>query len=249
MLRSHQYFYVLLAALLLLTSCQNQTPQTSDQAAEEEIVEEVTSEEVAAVCIWDGTSLRSIPKVKGRYLSGISLGEQVTWMGIARTDTSTSRKVEYLKIRLSDGTEGWASSSGIIRDASAGAVVQKTYVYLRPDLLTVTEKYFEPMEMVAISKEQEGWLEVVGSQRKKKGWIRNDGGVSVEKADVAVAILASKAFEISNDSERRNKLKSLIENPQFENSVFISALRTMLSPEPTLRELEMEDIGNGESTY
>lgn len=248
MLRSRHFFYVLLAALLLLTACQNQTPQTTNEPSEE-VVEEVASEEVTAVCIWDGTSLRSIPKVKGRYISGISLGEQVTWMGIARTDTSTSRKVEYLKIRLSDGTEGWASSSGIIRDASAGAVVQKTYVYLRPDLLTVTEKYFEPMEMVAISKEQEGWLEVVGSQRKKKGWIRNDGGVSVEKADVAVAILASKAFEISNDSERRNKLKSLIENPQFENSVFISALRTMLSPEPTLRELEMEDIRNGESTY
>ncbi|MGH1366660.1 MAG: hypothetical protein ACRBF0_24080 [Calditrichia bacterium] len=248
MIRSIYFLSTLLFLALLFAGCQQQSAENKSEAAPEEVVEEIASEEVDGVCIWDGTSLRAIPSQKGRYISGISLGEKVTWMGLTKTDSSKSRKVDYLKVRLSDGTEGWASSSGIVREAHAGAIVHKIYVYRRPDLLTVTDTYFDPMEMVAISKNQEGWLEVVGPQRKKRGWIRDDGGVSIDKADVAVAILASKAFQLSGERERNTKLKSIIENPQFENSVFISALRNMLSPEPTFEEMEMEDA-NGENTY
>ena len=195
---------------------------------------------VETICIWDQAVLRSIPsREKGKFLASISLGETVIWLGESTID-STDQNLEYHKIRLSDGKEGWTLAYSLVRGARAAAITQKSYVHQRPDMLTVTDKIFEPMDMIAISKIDSDWLEVVGNQRKKSGWIQNNG-VSFQEADVAVAILATKALREADPDKRRQLLTGIAENPALSNSVFMAGLRAMLSPTPSLEE-ELEGL-------
>ncbi len=186
-----------------------------------------------AVCIWDQTVVRSEPsREKGRWLAALSLGETVVWLGESAVDSS-DQNLEYHKIQLSDGKVGWALAYSLVRGAKSGAITQRAYIHQRPDLLTVTDAIFEPMDMVAISRIEGDWYEAIGNQRKKSGWIHK-GGVSFAQADVAAAILATKAFRESNPEKRQQMLSIIVENPALSNSVFLAGIRAMLSPSPML---------------
>ena len=190
----------------------------------------------ATICIWDKAVLRGVPSRKtGKFLSAIALGEKVTYLGESRTD-STDKDLEFLKIRLSDGKEGWTLAYVLVRNAVPGAITQKTFVYRRPDLLTVTDKSLEPMDMVAITKIDGDWLEVVGNQRKVSGWIKNTG-VSMREEDVAVAILAIKAFREKDAEKKQLMLEAIMENPELSSSVFMAGLRATMNPLPSAEEM------------
>jgi len=190
----------------------------------------------ATICIWDKAVLRGIPSRKnGKFLSAIALGEKVTYLGESRID-STDKNLEFLKIRLSDGKEGWTLAYVLVRNAIPAAIIQRTFVYRRPDLLTVTDKTLEPMDMVAITKIDGDWLEIVGNQRKRSGWIKNTG-VSKREEDVAVAILATKAFREKDPGKRQLMLEAIVENPELSSSVFMAGLRATMNPLPSAEEM------------
>ncbi|MFQ5823414.1 MAG: SH3 domain-containing protein [bacterium] len=212
-----------LATIFIFLACGDQSKQQTEQQTTPMI-----KPEVVAVCIWDGASLRSEPSRKAKLLSTISLGEQVIWLGDTVVD-STDKNREYYKIKLSDGKEGWTSSYLLVPKAKAAAITQKAFIYKRPDLLTVTDDFFEPMNMVAVVSEADDWLEVVGNKRKKKGWIKNRD-ISYKEADVAVTILTTKALAEKDAEKQREKITAIINNPDFAGSIFLPELREMLGP-------------------
>ncbi|MFQ5603434.1 MAG: SH3 domain-containing protein [bacterium] len=224
---SHSRILFVFLSLMLFfftTGCQKQSEQKVEALPPEPV-----AQEQPAVCIWDGASVRAQPSRAARMLSSLSLGETLTFLGHSTVD-STDKNREYYKIRLSDGKEGWTSSYLVVVDARAAAVVKKSYLYKRPDLLTVTDETFEPMNMVAVVSEQSDWLEVIGEKRKKKGWIKNRD-LSFKDIDVAVAILAVKAMRVNDDAKQKEQLSAIVENPVFSESVFIEELQQRLHPE------------------
>ncbi len=222
-----QRFFVMLAALGLFLACGNKTEE------QEAVVAPV--QETQAICMWDEASLRASPSQQGKWLSAISLGEKVAYLGETALDSSDDNK-EYSKVRLSDGKDGWINSYLIIPNAKAAALVQKTSIYKRPDVLTGTNVEFGPMNMVAVKSEKDDWIEVVGSQKKKSGWVKNNV-VSYKDEDVAVAILAAKALAEKDPARQKQKLEAVLNNPAFAGSVFISELQNMLSPGSPVQEL------------
>lgn len=218
-----------LAIIFIIVACGDQ----SKQKTEEEITPTVTKE-VTAVCIWDGASLRSEPSRKAKLLSTISLGEQVTWLGETAVD-STDKNREYYKIKLSDGKEGWTSSYLLVPKAKAAAITQKAFIYKRPNLITVLDDFFEPMNMVAVISEEDDWLEVVGNKKKKKGWIKNRD-ISFNEVDVAVAILTTKALAEKDMEKQRERISAIVNNPAFVGSIFLPKLREMLGPVENLQK-------------
>ncbi len=246
-----RYLVFLALTLMIVVSCKS-------RPAAESVVASATGQEdfselgkiepgCNAVCIWDQTVVRSEPsRERGKWLAALSLGETVVWLGESAVDSS-DQNLEYHKIRLSDGKVGWALAYSLVRGAKSGAITQRTYIHQRPDLLTVTDAMFEPMDMVAISRIDGDWYEAVGNQRKKSGWIRKDG-VSFLQADVAVAILATKAFRETNPEKRQQMLSVIVENPALSNSVFLAGIRAMLNPSPMMEEVPGEyepTIGGG----
>ena len=112
----------------------------------------------------------------------------------------------------------------IALNAQPAVITETTSIYRRPDLITITDKEFEPMELVAVLDKKNEWIDVMGKQREKRGWIQAKAISSVD-ADIAVALLTNKAYDEKNINETKDKIKSILENDQFSNSIFIDEVR------------------------
>jgi len=188
---------------------------------------------IPSVCVWGEGVLRSEPTLKSSVVSNMALGEKVIWLGGSSTDTV--KNITFLNIKLSDGTTGWASKSLLATDAFPAVCVNKESIYRRPDLVTETKAIFEPMEILAITKTADDWIEVVGEKNNKAGWIHAKN-VSKTDTDVAVALLGKKAMAEKELEKKIEKLEAILNNAAFSNAVFKKDLEEMLkeltSPEP-----------------
>ncbi len=188
------------------------------------------SKETAAVCVLDKLSVRDAPSKSGKYLTNISLGETVTFLGQSAID-STDQNKEYVQVRLLDGTSGWSLSSFIIPDSKTMVFVEDAEVYKRPDLLTKANKKYSAMDIVAVKQQEGDWMEVTGKRLEGKyiesGWVKNSN-VSDKEEDIAVAKFAQAALAISNEDERVEAIRGIVDNSDLSGSVFISKLKTML---------------------
>ena len=146
--------------LIGFSACNNDSFQTGQTQSNKtnESGKAGDSDGTATVCIWDRAVLRTLPSLdNGKWISSVALGEKVSWLNETYIDSSDNNR-EFLKIRLSDGKEGWTLAYVLVRNAKPAAVTQKIQVYRRPDILTITDKVIEPMEMVAITKfDANGW--------------------------------------------------------------------------------------------
>lgn len=223
--------YSLIVSILffiIISACNNsenkEVQKSTDTKSKVEKKTEITKTQ--SVCILDRGSVRKTPKKKGKYLSAMSLGEKVLWLGKTETDSLDKNK-KYYNVELSDGTIGWVSEYVIAVNAKPAIAIKDIPIYRRPDLLTLTESSFTKMEFIAVLKKNSEWLEVLGKRKKKKGWIKV-GLVSYSDDNIAVGLLAAKAFELKDSLKRHERLEAIINNPSFSKSVFINKLKKML---------------------
>jgi len=231
-------FLCMIVFAAVIIGCQkteeNQAAQKPPAPPEPEV------KEIPAVCIWDQASVRADASSKAKWISAMALGEKVTWLGEEKEDpASKSRK--YLHIRLSDGTEGWASEYVIATDAKPAVVYKEAPIYRRPDLLTVTERIYEPMEIVAVVGSDGDWIDVIGAENNKKGWIQSKM-VSTNETDVAVALLTTKAIAEKDEEKRKEKLQDIVDNTAFAGSIFIEDIESKLAEmQPEKPEMQVAD--------
>jgi hypothetical protein len=227
----------IIGLLLLLCTILACEKQEADPVVEEPVVEKVI-EKVEAVCIWDKGSLRKEPNRKAKWISNLALGEKMIWTGEAFID-STDKNRRFLKMLLSDGTEGWTADYFVVTNAKPAVLVKDASIYSRPDLVTETDKDFKEMEIVAVESAQDDWLKVVGEKKEKKGWIQSKS-VSVSDVNVAVALLSAKAMGEKEVEDKIEKLEAIINNSSFSSSIFIQKLSDQLndlkSPQETSTE-------------
>lgn len=190
------------------------------------------------VCVWDKVPLRQKPEKDGKWMSAINLGETMEYQDKA-TDAGDKDR-QYYKVKLSDGSEGWAPDYGLVTDAVPGAITEDCKLYKRPDLLTVTSNVFHVSELVAVTQEKDGWTEVVGIHKHLKGWIQS-ANISLNQIDVAFAALAQK--EIFNDKEEivLSKLPEFLKNVPIQNSQLFSKLTGLSTTEPVVPETSVAD--------
>ena len=215
--------------VLVCSGCGKKTDE-SKTAKDSVAAVAVESAEIQAVCVFEGISLRAEPNQNGKWISGISLGEKMTWLGETKHDDAG--KVDYVKVRLSDGTEGWASANFIIPKSKAGAITASSFFYKRPDLSTVTDKSFEPLDFVAVTNDQGDWVEVTGKRRKnnyvEKGWL-NKTGLSFDDKDVAVASMTAKAMSNNDAEKRKGDLEKILKNSAVASSQLLTEVQKLLA--------------------
>ena len=190
------------------------------------------------VCVWDKVPLRQKPEKDGKWMSALNLGETMEYSEKA-TDASDKDRV-YYKVKLSDGSEGWAPDYGLVTDALPGAITEECKLYKRPDLLTVTSSSFNVSELVAVTQEKDGWIEVVGFHKRLKGWIQSTN-ISLNQIDVSFAALAQK--EVFNDKDELivSKLPEFLKNVPIQNSQLFSKLTGLSAIEPETPENAVAD--------
>ena len=221
-------FYLGIIILLKITACTNSTQETSDNALSEQ-------PQVVGVSVWDRISTRSEPRRKSASTTLLSLGESFLYLDTFAIDSSYNN-TKFLKARLSDSTIVWVYGFASELNAKPAVITNEVPLYMRPDLLTITDKRLNAMEIVAVIEEWDNWIKVVSEKKEKVGWIKQEY-INHNPVDLAFALLAKRKLEEQDPEQRIIILEDLLENNPYPNSVFIAEVRKYLDIEKdNLRE-------------
>lgn len=182
--------------------------------------------EIPAVSVWDRISTRSQPRRSSDAVTLLSLGEKFYYLDSSDIDTAY-KNTRFLKVRLSDSTEVWAYGFATVIDAQPAVITREVPLYIRPDLLTITDKNLKPMEIVAVKEEWDEWMNVVNEKKRLKGWIKKDN-LTYNTTDIAFALLAKRKLEGTDQDDQISVLNELLESNPYPNSIFVSHIQDLI---------------------
>lgn len=110
--------------------------------------------------------------------------------------------------------------------AIPATVTRPARIYRRPDLITVTGKRVELLELVVIVRADSQWVEIVDSLHGRSGWIAEDA-VSMREDDVALARQMADALAQDDEVLQLAALVAIIENANSDQSPLWPAVRGM----------------------
>ena len=157
-------FYLGIILLLKMTSCNNNQVEESDITISEH-------HQIIGVSVWDRISSRSEPRRKSASTTLLSLGESFQYLDSFAIDSSYNN-TKFLKARLSDSSIVWVYGFASVLNAKPVVITIEVPLYMRPDLLTITEQRINSMEIVAVIEEWDNWIKVVNEKKVKVGWIK-----------------------------------------------------------------------------
>ena len=221
------HYLLLLSTVMFSCSPSENKSVVEDSSTPESEAENEVSNQVTAICIWDKVSVRKEPGAKTTYLTALSIGESLTYLGI----DSVIDKKTYSKVLLNDGEEGWSRKDFLVPNAKSAVMISDVSLYSRPDLLTKTDKLFSAMDIVASIEVNGDWMNVKGKRAEgqwlDEGWVKTEN-VSFDPVDIATAKFAVKALELQG-ADQVEALRELISNQDLTNSKFMSSLVVKLT--------------------
>ncbi len=204
----------------------------------EEVVEKEKIQPIPSVCIWDRISVRAEPARKATIISNLNLGESVVYLSISASDSSFKNQV-YYQIRLSDNRMAWVPAFSIVTNAKPAVVLKEVPIYMRPDLLTITDKKIGSMEIVAVDEESDNWIHFYSEKKIMSGWI-NSEAVSFHPEDIAFSLYAGRILNAENNATLVEKIDSVLKYNLYPDAVFVSLLKEIGEKEK--EKLQIEEI-------
>ena len=232
-IHANPIIFAFIALFILFISCKSDKPKESKSIKDTKLK---VKEKVAGVCIWDGIAIREEPSRKALLISTLNLGESFYYLNTHAIDSSHKNQ-KYLNIELSDGTIAWAAEFGLIINAKTGVIKDKVPIYKRPDLLTISDEEFSPMDILAITEENDDWLKVIGEKKRLKGWIKKPY-VSVNEEDIAFALIAKRMLAAKDDKPLLDKIQNILDNNPYPTSIFVETLNKIAQEEKNKKRLE-----------
>jgi len=242
----HFLLFVLLFSFVVI-GCDDE----GEEAGETEEATTTTTEEStevdpsAAVCLWNKAALREAAGKDGKYSTSVVFGEQVEMLGETKKVDEENRT--YMKVRLSDGSEGWVNQYLFAGKSKLGIILQSASLYNRPDLMTQKSSRMEAGELVIVSSKHAEWVKVSTADRKKSGWISGDGNISKENADITLALMYHQALQSPIRSKQLGALESLTKNSSFSSSPMMKIVKAKyqaLSEMGALPETQLYVVGS-----
>jgi hypothetical protein len=194
-----------------------------------------SKKKASGVSLSDQAAVRELSDSKSKYITSLSLAEQVEWLGDSVVDPSNPKR-SYLKVRMTDGKEGWVNAWQLAAPAQAAVLLEKTPLYKRPDQATASGKSIAAASLVASVAAKEGdWVELITMNRTQRGWALRPG-FSTDPQDLLAASLLRKARSIKDPAKRNAALLELQSNSSVTSSRVYEAIKDSLSiptaPEP-----------------
>jgi len=227
-MRRNLTFFLGIIILLKLAACNNIPEEEPDNTVSEQ-------PQIIGVSVWDKISSRSEPRRKSASTTLLSLGESFLYLDSFAIDSSYNN-TKFLKARLSDSSIVWVYGFASVLNAKPVVITNEVPLYMRPDLLTITEQRIHSMEIVAVIEEWDNWIKVVNEKKEKVGWIKKEY-ITDNTIDLAFALLAKRKLDEEDAEQKIRNLEDLLENNPYPNSIFVSELGKILDLEKeTLRE-------------
>lgn len=153
-------FFLGLIIFLNFLACSDNIQKESDDPVLE-------NHHVIGISIWDRISTRSEPRRSSSSTTLLSLGESFLYLDSSAID-SAYNNTKFLKVRLSDSSEVWVYDFASVLNAKPAVLTRDVPIYMRPDLLTITEKSLHVMEIIAVVEEWDDWIKVVNEKSEKQ---------------------------------------------------------------------------------
>lgn len=211
--------------LLKLTSC-------ADVSSEKPAATSSGNQEVVGVSVWDRISTRDQPVRNTPSTTLLSLGERFIYLDSFAIDSSYNN-TKFLRVRLSDSTIVWVYDFASVLNAKPAVMRNQVPLYLRPDLLTITEDKLNAMDIIAVVEEWDNWIKVVNEKKEHTGWIKKEF-VTYDSIDLAFALLAKRYLEEEDTEQRIENLEGLLENNPYPQTIFLPEIRNRLDEEMEL---------------
>ena len=222
-------FATVLLILVNVSACKN---GTSDAPHKQKTVKQ----EIEGVSVWNRISAREQPARSSARASLLSLGERFLYLDSSAIDSSYNN-TKFLKVRLSDSSEVWVYDFASVLNAKPAVILSEVPLYLRPDLLTISDTRLKAMDIVAVVETWDEWIKVVNEKKENTGWIKKEF-LSYNTVDLAFALLVKRAMEEEDAEQRISNLEELLDNNPYPGSVFVSELQSLINQEKeTFREL------------
>ena len=177
------------------------------------------------ICLWNEVGIRDNAGEKAKYLTTIYLGEKLTFLGDTASELSGKKKINYKKIRMTDGQEGWVRDEFIAVDVLPAVFKSEALIYKRPEMATATDKSFNKMDVVAIKSIKDNWAEVIGKRTGDpwftSGYVRHENLTNGEK-DLEFAALYRRAIETKDPDRSKQSLQRLQATDELRSSSFYS---------------------------
>ncbi len=211
--------------LLKITACTNSSPEESNVVISE-------TQELIGVSVWDRISTRSQPLRSAPRTTLMSLGESFFYLDSFVIDSSSTH-TKFLKARLSDSTIVWVYDFASVLNAKPAVIIAEVPLYMRPDLLTITAKRLNAMDIIAVVEEWDDWIKVVNEKKENTGWIKKES-ITYTTIDLAFALLVKRNLEEDDPEQKIIKLEDLLENNPYPNTIFIEELNNRVDQEKEL---------------
>ncbi|MHA7829576.1 MAG: SH3 domain-containing protein [Flagellimonas sp.] len=221
--------FTLICIVVFLSGSCNTKSDKKNESSENSSISESSNSDVAytGICLWPKVGLRDKPgREDTKYLTTIYFGETVEYLD--EKEKAEDDK-EYLKVRLSDGSEGWVYEYLFAMGGELAIIDNETELYKRPDIMTFEGEKLEPMDMVVIFKNEdnEEWYEITSMKRDKKGWMQGDIDAIQNEIDVKLGILYWRAMEETTE-KKFELLENILANPNFKKSKLIDHVNKAL---------------------
>jgi len=225
---------ILFISIVSVFACGSDASKEGDENDSTAVLDELKNApaDETAICLWSSLTLKETPSAKGKYKSSIYLGEKTIFLKETAVDSSDKKNPrEYIKIKLTDGSQGWVQSNMMAVGAKAYALKEKTKLYKRPDILSAGKDEFDKMQFIVSIEGQGEWVKVKGKKRTdkwfKEGWIKLDR-LSETEADVTVAILVERALSKETNDKKLEALNEITTNSDLSSSSFISDVQSLI---------------------
>jgi len=229
MLKKHTFLPRILL-LLFLSACTHSTPEQPGIDLNE-------NHEITGVSVWDRISTRNQPVRNSPSNTLLSLGESFIYLDTFAIDSSYNN-TKFLKARLSDSSIVWVYDFASELNSKPAVITNEVPLYLRPDLLTITDERINTMEIVAVVDEWNNWIRIVNEKKANRGWISKEF-ITYNTVDLAFALLVKRSMAEEDLEEKINNMEDLLEKNPYPNTIFISEFRKMVDQaQELLREGE-----------
>ncbi len=251
MMRILSYSALLLFGLFVY-SCDLRLDQLDAKANNEESSREDSVLDKLAISLWDGAGLREEPGRRSsiKYLTTVYFGERVEMLDTTSFIAGENRT--YMKVRLSDGQEGWVNQYLFVEGNELVAVTKDVELFRRPDQMTFKDELFKRGEIAVLEDQKDDWMKLVGIEREKSGWINARNHISRVPEDVRLALKLNRAIRTSSGQARKEKLESILQDEKSSGSNLIDLvsknIRKLKSVGSSATKKEMPKVAKNDSS-
>ena len=172
--------------LLACIGCRKSTTAQGSAPAPAADVAAPVQDNPNQIVVTSRTAILPEPDAKSKSLAVVQSGETLVFLGDS-AQSPNGKNESFYKVKLSDGTEGWARSYGLIL-GHPGAALLETPIYQRPTILAPARGKLPLGQLVGVQGTQDEFVKVAAS-RWQSGWVRKSD-ISTDPADVLAAALA-----------------------------------------------------------